>query len=76
MIRATHTAGDGRKEGAKHIRTYDTGGRIFRDLLGYPFLEGIDYTVPAHESVMSDVPPPKLCLNKECTGKNPMKGNW
>ena len=25
---------------------------------------------------MSDVPPRKVCLNPECTGKNPMKGNW
>ena len=25
---------------------------------------------------MSDVPPTKVCLNKSCTGKNPVKGNW
>ena len=25
---------------------------------------------------MSDVPPPKRCLNPDCTGKNPMKGLW
>ena len=25
---------------------------------------------------MSDVPPPKLCLNPDCTGKNPVIGKW
>ena len=25
---------------------------------------------------MSDVPPAKLCLNPDCTGKNPIKGYW
>ena len=34
-MRVTRTAGDGRKEGAKHIQTYHGGGWIFRDIPGY-----------------------------------------
>ena len=34
-MRVTRTPGDGRKEGAKCIITYDTGGWIFWDIPGY-----------------------------------------